>query len=342
MATGVAGNLPPMSSSLDPARRAALLGSSLRALVAGTGVTPAGEPAGIGTGAAIMDEHGTAWVMLVDQPATGLGGALGWAVRRGASALHLLASEGTGVLARRAASFAFPIEVSHLEGRVLVAAVPEPVAPAPEVAERHRELVSLIVAGGADPVEEHGVLVGEVAGLEVCRVVDDPQTGEVRLEVGIGAHDRETFQMLHGARPTVEALADVVRSVGAHRTVGAVQHPLNQLAASRLLRARVIADPSLVGTGPLVGAEPPAARSNLKDEVPCLARELDGNRIVVCTAGVDLDVIPWAADAIAVHGASECLVAAPARDVIDIQQRLAALVTTPTRFVPIDPLAGAR
>jgi hypothetical protein len=331
-----------MSSSIDPARRAALVGSSLRALVTATGATPVGEPAGIGTGAAIMSDDGTAWVLLVDRPASSLGGALGWAVRQSATGLHVLASEGTDVLARRAASFMLPIVVSHLDGRTLVPAVARPLTPSEPLPQRHRDLVSLIIAGGAEPVEEHGVLVGEVAGLEVCRVVDDVQTGEVRLEVGVGAHDRETFQLLHGDRPTVEALADVVRAVGAHRSVGALQHPLNQLAASRLLRARIMASPSLVGAGALVGAEPPAARSNLKDEVPCVAREVDGDRIVVCTTGVDLDAVPWAADAIAVHGASECLIAAPARDVLDIQQRLAALLVTPTRFVPIDPLAGAR
>jgi len=331
-----------MSSSIDPARRAALVGSSLRALVTATGATPVGEPAGIGTGAALMSDDGTAWVLLVDRPASSLGGALGWAVRQSATGLHVLASEGTDVLARRAASFMLPIAVSHLDGRTLVPAVARPLTPSEPLPQRHRDLVSLIIAGGAEPVEEHGVLVGEVAGLEVCRVVDDAQTGEVRLEVGIGAHDRETFQMLHGDRPTVEALADVVRSVGSHRSVGAPQHPLNQLAASRLLRARIVAKPSLVGAEALVGAEPPAARSNLKDEVPCVAREVDGDRIVVCTTGVDLDAVPWAADAIAVHGASECLIAAPARDVLDIQQRLAALLVTPTRFVPIDPLVGAR
>jgi len=314
----------------------------LRALVTATGATPVGEPAGIGTGAAIMSDDGTAWVLLVDRPASSLGGALGWAVRQSATGLHVLASEGTDVLARRAASFMLPIAVSHLDGRTLVPAVARPLTPSEPLPQRHRDLVSLIIAGGAEPVEEHGVLVGEVAGLEVCRVVDDVQTGEVRLEVGVGAHDRETFQLLHGDRPTVEALADVVRAVGAHRSVGALQHPLNQLAASRLLRARIMASPSLVGAGALVGAEPPAARSNLKDEVPCVAREVDGDRIVVCTTGVDLDAVPWAADAIAVHGASECLIAAPARDVLDIQQRLAALLVTPTRFVPVDPLAGAR
>ena len=69
------------------------------------------------------------------------------------------------------------------------------------------------------------------AGLEVCRVVDDPVSGEVRLEVGIGAHDRETFQMLHGDRPKVEALADVVRTVAAPREPALPPHPLKHLGA---------------------------------------------------------------------------------------------------------------
>ncbi len=57
-------------------------------------------------------------------------------------------------------------------------------------------------------------------GLEVCRVVDDPATGAVRLEVGVGAHDREAFAIMHGDVPTVEALAGVVRAVAEHRRTG--------------------------------------------------------------------------------------------------------------------------
>ena len=105
-----------------------------------------------------------------------------------------------------------PVAVSHLEGRTLIDGGRRAAARPPTVPTAHRIFAAEIVAGGAEPVVEHGVLGGEVAGLEVCRVVD-VDTGAVRLEVGIGAHDRETFQMLHGDRPTVEALADVVRVV---------------------------------------------------------------------------------------------------------------------------------
>jgi hypothetical protein len=304
-------------------------------------VSAVGEPAGLGGGVALEGDDGSVWVLLGDAPGSvverGLGGALAWAVRRNCTALRLLTDADAGVLARRALSLRLPVTVLHVDGRSMTPASPTALPTLVPVSERHREFVGLIREGGAEPVEEHGVLVGEVEGLEVCRVVDDSNTGEVRLDVGIGAHDRETFQLLHGDRPKVEALAGVVESVRSHR--GAIgtssTHPLRHLAASRLVRARLVADPSPIGTGPLVGVDPPLVRTNLKDEVPCVAREIGTSRIVVCTTGIDLEVVPWAADAIAACAATECLIAAPERDVIDIQERLAAMLVVPTRFVPV-------
>ena len=328
-------------SALDPARRAALLGAKLRALMADAGVPAVGDAAAIAGGVALEGDDRSAWVMLPDPPGSvaerGLGGALAWAVRRDCVSVRLLADADAAHLARRGRSVRFPVSVWSVDGRSLAPVLPGALPAIPSVPESHRAMIDLIRAGGADPVEEHGVLVGEVDGLEVCRVLDDAVTGEVRLEVGIGAHDRETFQLLHGDRPKVEALADVVSAVRSHRSaIGASStHPLRHLAASRLLRARLIADPSPIGTGPLVAVEPPIGRTNLKDEVPCVAREIGTTRIVVCTAGIDLEVVPWAADAIEACAADECLIAAPDRDVIDIQQRLASLLTVPTRFVPV-------
>ena len=67
-------------------------------------------------------------------------------------------------------------------------------------------------------VVEHGVVTGEVRGLEVCRVVDvDDGGGRVRLEVGVGPHDREAFAIIHGDVPTRAALAGVVAAVAAAR-----------------------------------------------------------------------------------------------------------------------------
>lgn len=334
-----------MSLPTDPDRRAALVAMKLTALVR-EHARPADPDAVVASGfggAAGTVVDGTAWVLLDERPERGLGAALAWAVRRDATAVHLLADRATGLLARRAEGVAMPVRVSHVEGRALVPAIAEPLVPEPAAAPAHRELGAVIVAGGAVPTEEHGILAGEVRGLEVCRVVDDPDTGAARLEVGVGAHDREIFQMLHGNRPTVEALADVVAAVGEHRRPGAVNHPLNRIAMSRALRAELIDRPELIGATSVMATPPPFPRDNLKDEVPCVALALvDGRCVaVVCTTGVDLDVVPYSIDACAAIEARgqdvvECILAAPARDVIDIQQRLAALAVRPTRFVPVE------
>lgn len=322
---------------MDPQQRARLLTTKLAALAG----APAGEAdTGFGGGAALVHE-GRAWVLL-DQPAgRGLGAALAWAQRRAATSLVVLAEAGTGVLARRATGFTFPIEVRHVDGRDTVPAVAEPLAVAPEVPPAHLAFADTIRAGGAEPVVEFGVLTGEVAGLEVCRVVTDPHTGEVRLDVGIGADDREMFQMMHGATPTREALADVVRFVGAQRVPGAPRHPLNLLAQERLLRVRLGAEPGLLGAESVVPAPPPVPRTNLKDPVPCVAlATIQGRSVaVVCSVGVDLDVVPYAVDACAALDVVECLVAVPTRDALPVQQRLAALAHPRITVVGIDAVA---
>ena len=327
------------SDVIDPARRAALVGAQLVALMGDAGVTPVGAPAPLGRDVALLDTDGVAWVLAGAGAGRSLGGALAWAVRHDAVAVHLIAPDHTGVLARRAGQLRLPVRVSHLEGRTMLDAVAEPLPVAADVADAHLALAAEIVAGGAVPVVEHGVLAGEVCGLEVCRVVDDVDNGQVRLEVGVGAHDRETFQLLHGDRPTVEALTDVVAFVARHRT-SAAPHPLQQVGASRHLRHRLLADPSLVGLQQLVAVPPPLPRQNLKDEVPCVAYSALDDMLVVCTHGVDLDVVPFACDALLAHPAAGCIVAAPQRDVLPVQHRVAALVRTPTQVVGVAPAAS--
>jgi hypothetical protein len=322
-----------VSSVLDPARRAALVGAQLSALVADQAARLEIPPAPLGAGSAALGTDRTAWVLAVDRPERALGAALAWAIRHDASSLHLTAPSATGLLARRASSLSLPVRVSHLEGRTLLDAVAEPLPATADVPDEHLAFEAEIVAGGAVPIVEHGVLSGEVAGLEVCRVVTDP-TGAVRLEVGVGAHDREAFQLLHGDRPAVEALSDVVDFVSRHR-VGHAPHPLQHLAASRLLRHHLVGRPQLIGLTHLAPVAPPLPRANLKDEVPCVAYSEADDTLVVCTSGIDLDAVPFACDALLAHPASACIVAAPERDVIDIQHRLAALVRTPTRVAGV-------
>ena len=97
----------------------------------------------------------------------------------------------------------------------------------------------------------------------------------VMLKVGVGANDREAFQMLHGHLPTVEALANVVAAVTEHRSDAARQHPLNRMAPERFLRWRVEEDPSLLGLVEIEPVDPPVDRLSMKHAEPCVARAAD-------------------------------------------------------------------
>lgn len=321
----------------DPTRLARLNAIKLATLVREhLGGEPTLEPGEFPGGAALRHRD-AAWVLLAGRPERGLGGAIAWALRQDATSLHLVAEAGTGLLARRAAGFAMPIEVWHADGRALLPAVAEPLPADPGLPAAHREFAAVIAAAGAVPREEFGVLFGEVDGLEVCRVVDDPDTHTVRLEVGVGAHDREAFQALHGDRPSAPALADVVRAVAQQRS-GDGGHPLSRLAAERLLRARLVDDPSLIGADALEVAPPPVPRPNLKDPVPCVAvADIEDKRtVVVCSVGVDLDAVPYCVDARAALGLDSCRLVLPRRDAIEVQRLLAGIARPPVTIVPVD------
>jgi hypothetical protein len=189
-------------------------------------------------------------------------------------------------------------------------------------------------------VVEHGVLVGEVEGLEVCRAIRDSYTDECRLEVGVGAHDREAFLLIHGGIPTVDALQMVVSTVAEHRREGAEPHPLNRLGAERSIRAHLLREPTLVGAHRLQPASPPIPRKNLKDSVPCVAvgeSDNGGPIVVVCSTGIDLDVVPWAADARAAltDPDAQLVIVVPERDLSPVTLALASSLRHPARVMSI-------
>jgi hypothetical protein len=294
---------------------------------------------------------GAAWVLVDGSASRSLGPALAWSIRQGATAMHLVVERDSGLLARRAGQLDFPVSVWFPQDRLLLPAVSEPLtAPSPPSPE-HLALVGTIEEAGATPVVEHGVVTGEVRGLEVCRVVDRPTVGHfaelgdfdlavsavspadegVQLEVGVGANDREAFRMLHGDIPTVEALAAVVDSVLAYRSRDAPQHPLNRLGQERFLRWELEQDPALLDMVEIVVAEPPQPRPNLKDPVPCVAVGVgaDGRvSSIVCSVGVDLDLVGFAAD---VHEVNDrpVIVALRSRDAVAITRDLLGLLSTP-------------
>ncbi len=342
------------TTPVDPAnddRRSRLLGMKLRALIAehlGRSVTT--EPQGFPSGAALVDD-GAAWVLVDGAAGRSLGPALAWAIRHDAVALHLVVEHDTGLLARRAQRLAYPVTVWYPQERMLLPVVAEPLAASVAPRPEHLDLVAVIEEAGATPNVEHGVVVGEVRGLEVCRVVETPTVGHfaelgdfdapssvdasgtdgVLLEVGVGANDREAFRLLHGDIPTVEALGAVVESVLEHRSTEAIQHPLNRLGQERYLRWQLQQDPSLVGMAQLEPREPPQPRPNLKDPIPCVATAVDEHGAewaVVCSVGVDVDLVGFVAD-VQTATSAPVVVVVRERDAIPLTRELLALLTAP-------------
>ncbi len=257
----------------------------------------------------------------------GLGPALRWALSKGASSLTLLAeSEVAGDLARRAGLVTgstapqagpvsgFAIEVWSADGPGVEPAEPSALEPPPELADAHRRFASVIAEAGARPVDDHGLLVAEVAGLEVARVTDDPDGHGPRLSVGVGQADRELQGYIHGHLDDDANLRRAIGAVVHHRAPGSASHPLSRLSRQRWLRSMLIDDPGLVDLdGVLDPVAPLRPPRTLLSQEPVAAR--GAGAVVVCSVGVDLDLLPEAADYRHREGQEfELVVVVPERD----------------------------
>jgi len=319
-------------------RRALLLAVKARALVADhLGVDGSGLQSGpIVGGAAVRAEH--LWVLL--DAVGGLGAAMALADREGAP-LQVMAEpddvDTPGVLARRAAQFTGDVAVWRIDGRALVPAHPAPVLPPLVPSAAALALVDVLVEAGVEVTIEHGAVRGELRGLEVARIVETPDGA--RVEVGVGRHDREAFTMVHGDLPTPDALRSVITSVDMVRRAEAEAHPLRRLAPEGWLRSVVLADPPLVGASALRPAEPALPRDSVKDTVAAIAVGSDpdgGGVVVACSVGVDLDLVPSAADARVVHDPpARLVVVVPERDAHPVTMRLAARLQRPATVVTV-------
>ncbi len=350
--------------ALDADRIRALHAAKLRALARSVLDVELAEVSGTDDGALAVAAGAEPAVVCLAQERShrALGGALALAIRSGCDAAHVFADDHSGLLARRAACFTQPPAVWQIRGDSAVPAEPLP-RPTEPVPPRVPELVSLLAGAGVEIAVEHGVITGEVEGLEVARIVgaapaagasagegsgdidphdgddDDPATAW-RIEVGVGAHDREAFGLLHADEPTAEAIGRVAEVVRTHRSPGASPHPLNRMGAARWLRSLLIRRPELVDAGRLRAASPPVPRGGPKDPSPAVAYGLtpDGRRLVVVVCvGIDLDVVPFAADArLFLDSDAELTVALPRRDAHDIVRAMAARLDSPAEIVEID------
>lgn len=287
---------PPVT---EPERRARLLQAKLVTLVHGH-QTCTDPVVGGHAGAATLRCGGTGWFLADDRPVQSLGAALAWSYRQGLEDLHVVVDDPlvAGVLARRAQHVDHPPLVWSCEGRTLHRAHPAEHQPAVLPGPGTESMVVLLADAGAEVVIEHGVITGEVLGLEVARVVTGDGV-EARLEVGVGRHDREAFALMHGEVPPAEAVAAAVGAVRAVRHPASGPHPLAELAAQRWLRALVVADPGLVGATHLAFVDPIEPRGSVGQVVAACALGADARGapvLAACSVGVDLDLVVEAAD----------------------------------------------
>ncbi|MEA3217958.1 MAG: hypothetical protein QOJ19_4114, partial [Acidimicrobiia bacterium] len=178
-----------VDSRLQETQRARLVGIKARALARKLLGDREWTEASLAGGAALHD--GTDAVVLVPtprggDPGGGLGPALAWAAKAGVPGdVHLLVEgPGAGIVARRAAYFQPAPRVWQVEGADTALAEPEPFAPIVEPSGADLAAVEPLCEAGADLVVEHGVVMAEILGLEVGRVVNGT------LELGVGKHDR--------------------------------------------------------------------------------------------------------------------------------------------------------
>ncbi len=258
-----------------------------------------------------------------------LGPALRWANRESIDRLVILTDpESAGVLARRVGLMATaPVEVRSMVGTATVPAGPSERLTPPDLGADVWALAGLIHESGARPVDDHGRLVAELAGLEVARVTRD-ELGQPLIEVGVGQADRELHQLVHRELAPDTALRRAVAAVAVHRHADARPHPLNRLARERWLRSVLLDQPTLVGLAALVAEPPLEPRATVLGHRPVAAKghAADGSVVVVvCSSGVDLDLAPQAADY---------------RDRIDPDARLLVVVPHADRYPITEELVG--
>ena len=240
-------------------------------------------------------------------------------------------------LARRATALDPSPEVRWIDGRTLVVAEPaESPVPSTEVAPP-ADFDDLCRGVGVEPVLEHGIWRGEVLGLEVVRVVDDPDVGSM-VQIGVGRFDREAATLMQGGRSDAETEPGRPQRPAPRRRTGAGAHPLETLARERWIRRDLCAAPEVVGLADLAPVDPADERPNLRDPspAPAVGTGPGGERVlVVCSVGVDLHLLGATCELVLREAPDRVAVALPARDVLAPVERAVARLRVPASLTSV-------
>jgi hypothetical protein len=310
---------------LDASRRAQLNLAKLKVLATSAGateLTPLGFPGG-----AAASGDGCLWVLGDETGVATLGGALAVALTGDPPARLVVivdSAADAGVIARRAGYFASPacIDAASVDGTSLLFADPASFGDA-EVAK-----VDIDVPDGVDAVVEHGVVSFEVKGLEIGRIED----GE--LAVGVGKHDREGHRMAHPDADALTTLREVAERVRRERRFDAPGGAMTSYGRERWLRWVVVNDPGRIGLPSLTPVQPPLPRTDLRDFA--IAPAVGDGVVVACSVGVDMDLVPSAADARTQQAPdAELVLVMPEPDAVPTTHRLAAALHKPARIITV-------
>ncbi len=106
------------------------------------------------------------------------------------------------------------------------------------------------------------------------------------------------------------------------------------------MRDRLVHSPAKVGATELAGVAPPIAVQDRNAPGPAVAygRDVAGDPIiVVCSVGIDLDLVPFGADArLATDTEARLVLAMPERDAYPVVRRLADRLLDPAEIVTVD------
>jgi hypothetical protein len=300
-----------------------------------------GPASGFPGGATLREAGGTGWVLIDDGIPSRLGAAMAWAWQQEVNRLAVVVDgpgreKAAGRVARRAALFDATPQVLVVQGRDLVEVAPAPPEPPSRAPDGTAALAATLRRFDVTPIVEGSTLRGEILGLEIARAV--PAHDGWELSVGVGRHDRQARAELHAGQDPVLALAEVAATVRRMRSPGARRHPANTLARERWLRSIVVARPGLAGASRLEPVEMPLAADRIGPApAAALGEHQDGSSVlVVCSTGVDLDLVPAAADArLSWDARARLVLVLPSGDDLAVTRHLAASLLRPADVVTV-------